>query len=138
MSDASHPIVLITGSSGFLGQAIARGLMERYRVIGLDVKQPRQPSEGMVTIEIDLTSDESVDASMIQIRESAGNRIASVIHLVAYYDTTGEENPKYDAVTRAGNAEAAPGAQEIRDGAVRLFKHASGACAKSEKGHQDQ
>ena len=102
MTDASLPIVLITGSSGFLGQAIARGLMERYRVIGLDARQPRQPIEGMATVEIDLTSDESVDASMTQIRESAGNRIASVIHLAAYYDTTGEENPKYDMVTVQG------------------------------------
>ena len=102
MSDASHPIVLITGSSGFLGQAIARGLMKRYRVIGLDARQPRQTIEGMVTVENDLTSDQNVDASMIQIRESAGTRIASVIHLAAYYDTTGEENPKYDAVTVQG------------------------------------
>ena len=102
MSDTSHPIVLITGSSGFLGQAIARGLMGRYRVIGLDAKQPRQPIEGMVTVEIDLTFDESVEASMTQIRKNVGSRLASIIHLAAYYDTTGEENPKYDAVTVQG------------------------------------
>ena len=57
MTDASRPIVLITGSSGFLGQAIAFGLKDRYRVIGLDVKQPRKPIAGMTTVEIDLTSD---------------------------------------------------------------------------------
>ena len=102
MNDANRPVVLITGSSGFLGQAIARGLMERYRVIGLDARQPRQPIEGMETVEIDLTSDESVGAAMSHVRESAGNRIASVIHLAAYYDTTGKENPKYDAVTVQG------------------------------------
>ena len=99
MSDASHPVVLITGSSGFLGQAIARGRMERYRVIGLDAKQPRQE---VVTVKIDLTSDESVDEAMTQIRESARNHIASVIHLAAYYGTTGEDNAKYDAVTVQG------------------------------------
>ena len=49
------PTVLITGSSGFLGQAIAQGLRERYRVIGLDVGKPKQPIEGMETVEIDLT-----------------------------------------------------------------------------------
>ena len=102
MNDANRPVVLITGSSGFLGQAIARGLIERYRVIGLDARQPRLPIEGMATVEIDLTSDESVGAAMSHVRESAGNRIASVIHLAAYYDTTGKENPKYDAVTVQG------------------------------------
>jgi nucleoside-diphosphate-sugar epimerase len=49
MTDASHPTVVITGSSGFLGQAIALGLKDRYRVIGLDVKQPTKPIEGTTT-----------------------------------------------------------------------------------------
>ena len=102
MARASPPTVLITGSSGFLGQAIARGLVGRYRVIGLDVMQPRVPLEGVDTLEIDLTSDESVSNTMEQVRRLAGDRIASVIHLAAYYDTTGEDNPKYDQVTVQG------------------------------------
>ncbi|MEZ2130775.1 NAD-dependent epimerase/dehydratase family protein [Sinorhizobium sp. CB9] len=51
----SAPTVVITGSSGFLGQAIAQSLLDRYRVIGLDVVQPKKPLSGMDTIEIDLT-----------------------------------------------------------------------------------
>src|SRR5690606_30454690 len=49
-----RPTVLITGSSGFLGQAIARGLIDRYRVIGLDRGEPEHPPAGMNTIELDL------------------------------------------------------------------------------------
>ncbi|MCG6206422.1 NAD-dependent epimerase/dehydratase family protein [Rhodopseudomonas sp. HC1] len=97
-----RPTVLITGSSGFLGQAIAKGLAKRYRVIGLDVMQPRAPLEGMRTIEVDLTSDDSVTGAVKQAAELAGGPIASVIHLAAYYDTTGEDNPKYQAVTVDG------------------------------------
>jgi nucleoside-diphosphate-sugar epimerase/uncharacterized membrane protein len=96
------PTVLITGSSGFLGQAIARGLIDRYRVIGLDVAKPKHPPAGMETIGIDLTSDESVSRAVEAAREPSGGRIASVIHLAAYYDTTGKDNPKYDAVTVQG------------------------------------
>lgn len=44
MPQARHPTVLITGSNGFLGQAIARGLLDRYRVIGLDLKHPKKPN----------------------------------------------------------------------------------------------
>jgi len=102
MPKTGRPNVLITGSSGFLGQAIARGLLQRYHVIGLDSRPPKEPIEGLVTVGIDLTSDESVREAMGQIRENAGNRIASVIHLAAYYDTTGKEHPKYDAVTVQG------------------------------------
>jgi len=99
---ANAPTVLVTGSSGFLGQAIAEGLGERYTVIGLDVKAPQNPAGGMETIEVDLTSDESVDAAVREAASRSGGRIASVIHLAAYYDTTGEDDPKYDAVTVQG------------------------------------
>src|SRR5829696_1840243 len=97
-----RPTVLITGSSGFLGQAIAKGLIDRYRVIGLDVAKPKHAPAGMETIEIDLTSDESVTQALEGVRKLSGGRIASVVHLAAYYDTTGEDNPKYDAVTVQG------------------------------------
>lgn len=100
---AEHrPTVLITGSSGFLGQAIAKVLNERYRVIGLDVKKPKPPLEDMETVEIDLTSDESVDIAVQKAADRAEGPIASVIHLAAYYDTSGEDNPKYEAVTVQG------------------------------------
>lgn len=97
-----RPTVLVTGSSGFLGQAIAAGLRDRYAVVGLDMRKPRQPMEGVAAVEIDLTSQESVDAAVEEAAAKAGGRFASVIHLAAYYDTTGEDDPKYDAVTVQG------------------------------------
>lgn len=51
---------------------------------------------------VDLTDDESVNAAVKQAADGAGGPIASVIHLAASYDTTGEENPKYEAVTVQG------------------------------------
>ena len=97
-----RPVVLITGSSGFLGQAMAVRLVRRYRVIGLDTVQPKQPLEGVETILVDLTSDENVRDILIGIRRRFGPHLASVIHLAAYYDLTGEPNPKYQSVTVEG------------------------------------
>ncbi|BCH35667.1 vitamin K epoxide reductase [Mesorhizobium sp. L-8-10] len=102
MTGVGRPTVLITGSSGFLGQAIARGLMERYQVIGLDIAGPKPPLSGLRTIAIDLTSDSNVVEALDKVRAQTGGRIASVIHLAAYYDTTGKDNPKYDSVTVEG------------------------------------
>lgn len=98
----SPPTILMTGSSGFLGQAIAKGLADRYRIIGLDLKRPKKPATDMETIEIDLTSEESVEAAVAEAGRRSGGRFASVIHLAAYYDTTGEDNPKYQQVTVEG------------------------------------
>jgi len=102
MAQTIPPTVIITGSSGFLGQSLASALVDRYRVVGLDRYQPANAPSGMKTVEFDITSDESVDAALRTIRESYGQHIASVIHLAAYYDTTGEENPLYEKVTVEG------------------------------------
>lgn len=100
--DANQPTVLITGSSGFLGQAIAHRLRDRYRVIGLDLSPPKGESETEETIKLDITSDESVREAIETAGKRSGGRLASVIHLAAYYDTTGKDNPKYGAVNVEG------------------------------------
>ena len=55
-----RPVVLITGSSGFLGQAMAARLVRHYQVVGLDTIKPKKPLEDIETVLVDLTSDESV------------------------------------------------------------------------------
>ncbi|MBM1172241.1 NAD-dependent epimerase/dehydratase family protein [Microvirga arabica] len=97
-----HPLVLITGSSGFLGQAIAARLVRHYRVVGLDTVQPKKPLEGVETVLVDLTSDDSVHDALGEIRRRFGARLASVIHLAAYYDLSGEPDAKYQSVTVEG------------------------------------
>jgi nucleoside-diphosphate-sugar epimerase/uncharacterized membrane protein len=93
-------VVLITGSSGFIGRALAARLKERYRVIGLDVFAP--PSVDVETIKLDVTNAADVQRAMGEVAAKGGNRIASVIHLAAYYDLSGEPNPKYQQVTVEG------------------------------------
>ncbi|QFI69355.1 NAD-dependent epimerase/dehydratase family protein [Sinorhizobium alkalisoli] len=111
--ETNCPTVLITGSSGFLGQAIARELHGRYRVIGLDVDVPEGPSEAIETIRIDLTSDESVRTALEEVHQRSGGRVASVIHLAAYYDTTGKSDPRYDAVNVEGTRRLLAGLQSL-------------------------
>lgn len=97
-----RPVVLITGSSGFLGEAMAARLMRHYRVVGLDTVQPKKPLDGVETILVDLTSDDNVRAALGEVRRRFGAHLASVIHLAAYYDLTGEPDPKYQSVTVEG------------------------------------
>jgi len=120
----ARPVVLITGSSGFLGQAIAAHLVRRYRVVGLDTEQPKSPVQHVETILVDLTSDEKVQGALEAVRNRVGTRLASIIHLAAYYDLSGEDNPKYTAVNVEGTRRLLRSLQKVFDG-VEQFVFAS-------------
>ena len=96
-------IVLITGSNGRIGSAVMRELRKTYpNVVGFDREAPPDPPEGCTRIPVDITSDASVTKGLKLLRAHHGGRVASVIHLAAWYDFTGEPNPKYDEITVNG------------------------------------
>ena len=101
MTDTNE-LVLVTGGNGFIGRALVARLATRYRVVVLD--QPMQaPAQAMAeSIALDLTSDASIAAALQRVRTAHGARIASVIHLAAYFDLEGEPQPDYERVTVRG------------------------------------
>jgi nucleoside-diphosphate-sugar epimerase len=70
--------VIITGSSGFIGEALLKRLAASFRIIGLDLSPPPQLPSTARFEEIDLTSDESVDRAFAKIRKPRRGRIASI------------------------------------------------------------
>jgi nucleoside-diphosphate-sugar epimerase len=107
-------VILLTGSSGLIGSAIARRLGGRFRVVGLDVKEPSQGRSNVEFVKVDLTSDESVAEALEQVRRRFGDSITSVIHLAAYYSFSGEESPLYEQVTVRGTQRLLRGVQKFR------------------------
>ncbi|MGH8078257.1 MAG: NAD-dependent epimerase/dehydratase family protein, partial [Lysobacter sp.] len=95
-------VVVVTGSSGFIGSAVVVKLAERFRVVGFDNEGSTHPPAVAECVCVDVTSDDSVAAAMKRLHTAYGDRIASVIHLAAYFDLTGEPNPKYEEVTVRG------------------------------------
>jgi nucleoside-diphosphate-sugar epimerase len=94
------PIVLITGASGNLGRSVATALMGSYHIVGLDRKASNEGD--FPVIAVDLSADDSVVSALQMFRESYGSRMASVVHLAAYFDFTGEDNPLYQSVNVEG------------------------------------
>jgi nucleoside-diphosphate-sugar epimerase len=118
ISHARHPaptreLVLITGSEGLIGSRIAKAVQERYRVVSLDVKPGRDRRDSANFIQCDLTEQASVAAALDAVADRFGREIASVIHLAAYYDFSGEPSPLYEELTVEGTRRLLDGLQTL-------------------------
>jgi nucleoside-diphosphate-sugar epimerase len=100
--DARRPLIVVTGSSGLIGSRLLEALNDRYRVAGLDLEPPDSEAAQEVWISCDLTEQHSVDSAFEQLRRDFGADLASVIHLAAYYDFSGEPSPMYRDLTVEG------------------------------------
>lgn len=92
--------MLITGAAGNLGRSLADALLDCYAVVGLDTNTP---DLGFPIIEVDLTDDASLDGALARVRQEYGGRLASVLHLAAFFDFSGENKPQYRAVNVEGS-----------------------------------
>jgi nucleoside-diphosphate-sugar epimerase len=121
-SQIDRPLVAVTGSSGLIGSRLVAALSEDYRVVGLDQKPPAQasgqPPAGTEWIECDLTRQESVQKALHALAASHGDRLASVVHLAAYYNFSGEPSPLYEELTVEGTRRLL---QALRRFAVEQF-----------------
>jgi len=110
-------LVIVTGSSGLIGYATTARLAEEgYEVVGFDRDAPSPPPPGCTAVPVDLTSDESVSEGLRVIAEHHGTQIASVIHLAAYYDFSGEPSPKYEEITVRGTERLLRGLKDFEVG----------------------
>jgi nucleoside-diphosphate-sugar epimerase len=116
---ADKPIVLITGAVGNLGASVADALQDGYRVVGMD----RDTGDtAFPVLRVDITSDDSVELALRKFRERHGDRIASVIHLIAFFDFSGEPNPLYESVNVEGTRRLL---RALRSFEVEQFVYAS-------------
>jgi len=98
-ASADKPIVLVTGAAGNLGASVGAALRADYRIVGMD--RDTGDTEFPV-LRVDVTSDDSVELAFRKFREQYGDRIASVIHLIAFFDFSGQPNALYRQVNVDG------------------------------------
>lgn len=95
-------VIIVTGSCGRIGTNVVKKLGAKYKIIGFELLKAIYAHENEELVPVDLSSDESVHQAFHHIRYFYGNKIASVIHLAAYYSFDESESDKYDQITVEG------------------------------------
>lgn len=94
-------VILITGCSGRIGFKAAERFAPDYEIAGFDlILAGHLPDVDFIIV--DMASDESMKAGLEKVRKEYGNKIASVIHLAAYYSFTQAHSSNYDRITVQG------------------------------------
>ena len=100
--NSTHDVIVVSGSSGLIGAALIKHLAPNFRIVGLDKDGYPYPPKEAECVCLDITSDKSMQSAVDRISYGYGNRIASVVHLAAYYDFSGKPSPLYDKITVQG------------------------------------
>jgi len=116
---SEKPIVLVTGVAGRIGSKIARVFAPFAHVVGLDICHCEGESD---FISLDLSSDKSVKEALDEVARRYGKKIASVIHLAAYYNFSGGSWDRYQAITIEGTRRLL---RQLEDFEVEQFLFAS-------------
>lgn len=95
-------LVVITGSTGRIGKRLMEGLKGKYQVVGLDLHPPSFKSSSLSFLYTDLSDVYSIQEAFSQIQKQYGKKIASIVHLAAYYDFEGGIWEKYQSITIEG------------------------------------
>ncbi len=95
-------VVVVTGACGRIGANVVHKLGTEHRVVGFDLLKAIYASKNEELVPIDLGSDESVHQAFMHIRHFYGDKIASVVHLAAYYSFSDQNYDNYERITVRG------------------------------------
>ena len=93
--------MLITGSSGRIGKLCVHRFADEYQVVGFD-REVASHTKEIDHITMDISSDESTQKALAEVKKRYGDQIDTVIHLAAYYSFENEKPELYDRITVQG------------------------------------
>jgi len=135
---AEREVVLITGCSGRIGFKAAERFSEKYQIVGFDIMLTGHLPDVEFVL-MDMASEESVKEAMDYVMKTYGGKIASFVHLAAYYSFNSRWSSQYDRITVKGTQHLLKKLQEFE---VEQFIFSSSMlahqpCAVGEKITED-
>jgi nucleoside-diphosphate-sugar epimerase len=123
-----EPWMVITGATGFLGSQLVRQLRKEYRIVALGRRDPvavgAPVGPGIEWFRVDIADFAPLRQVFERIRELGGAHL--LLHMAAYYDFTGDDNPEYDRTNVVGTDNLIRLAEPLK---LRRFIFASSIAA---------
>jgi nucleoside-diphosphate-sugar epimerase len=95
-------IIIVTGSCGRIGTQVVKKLGETFSIVGFELSKTICSSPNEQLVAVDVSSEKSISEGLTHVRHFYGTKIASVIHLAAYYSFSEQHSDKYDLITVQG------------------------------------
>jgi nucleoside-diphosphate-sugar epimerase len=120
---------VLTGASGFVGRHLLEDLKADYRIFAIarrsqhDCGAPIHPN--IAWLRVDIAEREDLARTFREIRTAGG--AATLVHLAAYYDFTGEDHPEYQRTNVDGTRNVLEAARETGIGGF-VFGSSVAAC----------
>jgi nucleoside-diphosphate-sugar epimerase len=90
---SAQPVVLVTMSTNLIGTYTIAALSTEYQVVALTPQPPAQPRREVDWLVCELTRTQSITEGLAAVQMRHGEHLASVLHLAAYAEFSGEPCP---------------------------------------------
>jgi nucleoside-diphosphate-sugar epimerase len=124
----AKPGVIITGATGFLGGRLMRQLRKEYQIFAIGRRSPAEAGApegpGIFWFRVDIGHFDRLREVFNCIRDMGGADL--LVHLAAYYDFTGEDNPEYTRTNVIGTRNVLELAATLK---LRKFIYTSSVAA---------
>jgi len=123
------PTLIVTGASGFVGRHLLEEIKGEYRIFAIARRSQREcgaPVHANIAwMQVDIGDRENLTRTFREIQAAGGAQV--LLHLAAYYDFAGENQPEYVRTNVGGTRNVFDLARELKPSRV-IFASSVAAC----------
>jgi nucleoside-diphosphate-sugar epimerase len=123
------PTLIVTGASGFVGRHLLEEIKGEYRIFAIARRSQRECGApvhpNIAWMQVDIGDRDNLTRTFREVQAAGGAQI--LLHLAAYYDFAGENQPEYVRTNVGGTRNVFDLARELKPSRV-IFASSVAAC----------